>query len=183
VSNISMTMNSIPVPILYVSPTQINAQVPYELTSGTAQLNVVVNGTPLAPFPVTIAGVSPGLFILPNTGGHAAVENQDYTVNTPQNPVKAGGVIFAYFTGQGPLDYPVADGAAALSNPVSRALAYASATIGGQTAGVIFTGMTPGFAGLTQMNLLVPKLAPGTYPLVLTVGGVQANAGNVNVGQ
>ena len=181
--DVSMTMGGLPVPLLYVSPTQINAQVPYELTQGTAQLIASINGTALAPFPIQITNVSPGLFILPNTQGHAAVENQDFSVNTPGNPVTAGGVIFAYFTGQGALNNPVADGAAAPANPLATALATASATIGGQPAMAIFTGMTPGYAGLAQMNISVPNLAPGNYPLILAVGGVLTNSGIVNVGQ
>ena len=94
---------------------------------------------------------------------------------------KPGAAIFVYFTGQGALDYRVADGAAASSTPISQAVAPASAAIGGQPAGVLFTGMTPGFASLAQMKIVVPSLAPGTYPLILTVGGVQTNAGNVDV--
>ena len=45
-------------------------------------------------------------------------------------------------------------------------------TIGGSTAGFIFSGLTPGSVGLYQVNVTVPSDAPtGTQPLKLSIGG------------
>ena len=60
-------------------------------------------------------------------------------------------------------------------------LAHTSATIGSLPAIVTFSGLAPGFVGLGQANVQVPDLAPGDYPLVLTIGGIPSNAGIISV--
>jgi adhesin/invasin len=56
-----------------------------------------------------------------------------------------------------------------------------TATIGGQTAQVAFAGMAPGFAGLMQINIVVPEgVTPGdSVPLQIAVNGVASQAGTV----
>jgi len=76
---------------------------------------------------------------------------------------------------------PVATGAAAAGEPLSRPRAAVSATLGGQLVEVVFAGMTPGFVGLAQMNFKVPNLSPGDYPLVISVNGEKSNAAMVTV--
>jgi uncharacterized protein (TIGR03437 family) len=109
------------------------------------------------------------------------LQNMDGTLNSTNNPADPGRVVIAYLTGQGALDNPVPTGAAAPASPLSRAKATASATIGGRPATVQFLGLAPSFVGLAQANVLVPDLAPGDYPLVITVGGVASNAPLVSV--
>jgi len=77
---------------------------------------------------------------------------------------------------------PVADGAAAGSNPPSEVTSTVTATIGSAAATVKFAGLAPDFVGLWQVDALVPAgLAAGDYPLVITVGGESSNAANVSV--
>ena len=89
--------------------------------------------------------------------------------------------MIAYLTGCGDVDNPVAAGSPAGSNPLSRQRATVIASIAGHPADVLFAGLTPGFVGLTQVNLQIPILAPGTYPLVVTVNGVPSNAAQITV--
>jgi adhesin/invasin len=56
-----------------------------------------------------------------------------------------------------------------------------TATVGGQPATVQFAGLAPGYAGLYQVNLMVPALSPGDYPLQIAVDGQQSNAATVSV--
>jgi large repetitive protein len=179
---VKVTIGSTAIPLLYVSPTQINAQMPYGVT-GSVQATVTLNGTTVTTLTIPIADVAPGLFILPDTGGHGAVENADYSVNSPQHPASPGDALLAFFTGQGAVNPAVATGAGAPLSPLSYVSASPiTATIGGMPATVLFTGLTPTLAGVAQMNLVVPSLAPGNYPLILTIAGKSANAGIVSVG-
>ena len=77
---------------------------------------------------------------------------------------------------------PVADGTVAPVSPLATATATASAKIGTTNAQVAFTGLTPGFIGFVQMNIVVPSgLAPGDYPLTVTIDGQTSNSANVSV--
>jgi uncharacterized protein (TIGR03437 family) len=180
---VSLTLNSIALPLLYVSPTQINAQVPYEAVAGPAQLNLSSNGIAVASLTVQVAAASPGVFMFLDGSGRAAAENQDYSVNTAQNGAKPGSYLIAFLTGAGVVSPAVADGAGAPMTPVSNVVAGVTATIGGQAATVSFAGLTPSLAGVAQANILVPQLTPGNYPLVVTVGGKVSNSVLVTVGQ
>ena len=53
------------------------------------------------------------------------------------------------------------------------------ATIGGFDTSIKFLGLTPGFVGLAQANLEIPNLNPGKYNMILTVDGVDSNAGSI----
>src|SRR5581483_4030640 len=117
---------------------------------------------------------APGIFSY--AGNRAVSLNQDYSVNCPQQPAVASGVITVFGTGQGAVQPPVATGAAALGDPLSLTVLPVTATIGGQPAEVLFAGLAPGFMGTLQLNLRVPNLASGDYPLVVTIGEAQSNA-------
>jgi uncharacterized protein (TIGR03437 family) len=86
-----------------------------------------------------------------------------------------------YLTGSGQLDNPVARGSAAGSDPLSRPRSVISAAVGGQPVEIAFAGMAPGFVGLTQVNLKIPNLLPGDYPLVVTINGETSNASTITV--
>jgi len=159
----SVRINGGLAPLYYVSPKQINAQLPYETALGSASLVVMVGSFSSAPalFSVSIAG--PGIFLA--NGIRAVVQNQDGSANTPTEPAESGSVIVAYLTGQGAVDNPVPTGAIAPASPLSRAVASSSATIGGQKAGIQFLGLTPSLVGVLQVNIQVPNLPVGDYPL------------------
>ena len=176
----SVTLGGIPVPLSYASPAQINGQVPYELAPGNAVLALHVEGVGDTRSIVSVTDVSPAFFQL--SPGRAVAQNQDYSINTASTPAKPGTYIVAYLTGQGALDHPVTTGATAPLDPLSRALGVVSAAIGGVPAQVPFCGLTPGFVGLAQANILVPALPPGDYPLVVTIGKTSSAPGVISIG-
>jgi uncharacterized protein (TIGR03437 family) len=179
-SGVTVRVNGIPAPLGYLSPTQINAQMPYEIRSGTAGLLIESNGTSTGPVSVSIAPAAPGIFLL-GGGQRAAAANQDWSLNTAHNPAVVGSVLAIFLTGQGELDHPVGTGDAAPFSELCSTLADTSATIGGQEAPVLFSGLAPRFLGLGQVNVKVPDLESGDYPVRLTIGGATSNPGLVSI--
>jgi uncharacterized protein (TIGR03437 family) len=175
----SMMVNGRPAPLFYVSPSQINAQIPVETPPGPAAIVVTTAAGASAELAATISPAAPGIFVYDGT--RAVAQNQDLALNTRDWPAFTGSVITLYLTGQGPLDNPVATGAAASSEVLSRATLEASATIGGRAAEIQFLGMTPGLVGVLQANLRVPALAAGHHPVQITIGSVTSNAPVITV--
>jgi adhesin/invasin len=178
-NGISVKINGIAAPLGYVSPTQINAQVPFEIGPGTAQLTIASNGTTAGPVALTIQSASPGVFMY--AGGRAPAINQDGTLNLPTNPASVGSYISVYLTGQGMVDQPVLTGAAAPIRTIANTLAQTTATIGGVAATVPFSGLAPGYVGLGQVNLLVPNVPAGDQQVIVTIGGVASNPAMIAV--
>jgi len=175
------SQNQTQAPLLYASATQINFQVPSSLTAGTASFYVTLGGGNSLSFSVNVVSAGPAIF--QDSNNHAVAQNASsgYTTNSTKSPAASGSVVVVYLTGQGRLDNPVADGAAASASPLSSATGAWSATIGGMNAPVQFLGLTPGFAGLAQANIQVPNLATGDYPLVITVGGYVSSSAMLSV--
>ena len=175
----TVAVNGRPAPLYFVSAAQINAQIPFETAAGNATLMVNSGGAAAGAASLTIQNSAPGLFTL--TGGHAAVLNQDGSVNGATQPASAGDIVAAYLTGLGAVDNAVATGQMALSAPLSRVIAGVGATIGGQMAQISFAGLAPGFAGLYQVNITVPPLPAGDYPLQVSVAGASSNAAPISI--
>ena len=176
----TLTINSVPVPLLYASGGQMNAQLPSTIAPGKATGILSGDGVASAPFTIDVVPAAPGIFQW--SGSRAAAQNQDYTPNTETNPAEAGSVIIVYLTGIGSVDNPVPDGQGALANPLSRATLSAAATIGGRAAIIEFIGLSPGFVGLAQANIRVPAdLDSGDYPVVISVNGTNSKAATVSV--
>jgi uncharacterized protein (TIGR03437 family) len=178
---VSVKVNGVAAPLDFVSPGQINFQVPWATpATGTVNVSVAVNGGSSNVVAVPVATAAPGLFVLPS--GQAAVLNPDYSINGPSNPANAGTTIFAYVTGSGPVSPAAQDGVPAPTTSLVYMQASSSATIGTAPATVSFAGLAPGFVGLVQMNIVVPAgLAPGTYPLTVTVDGQTSNAAPITL--
>ena len=107
-------------------------------------------------------------------GQAAAVNAADGTVNTAANPVKIGGYISLYATGEGQTSPAGADGKLGGSTATHPVLPV-SATVGGIPATVQYQGGVSGqVAGLMQVNVQIPRdVQPGGYvPIVLQVGNV-----------
>jgi len=177
----TVTIQGTLAPLLYVSPGQINFQVPIELASGQNSLVVTSASGASSAFSVTVVGQTPAIFQYGTNRAVAQNNDAKHSLNSSTNPAASGSVITVYLTGQGAVDNIVNDGDAAPTSPLSRATAASSATIGPQNAPIDFLGLTPGFVGLAQANVQVPNLPDGDYPLVITVGGIVSTSAIVSV--
>ena len=181
----TVTVNGINAPMFYASSSQINIQVPFEVGAGPAVMVVSNACGSSGDVNFTVAQAAP--YILQTAGGQAILENQDYSVNGPNNPAKVGSIAQVFLIGIGPVSNVPADGTAASLTTLSPSTLPWSATIGSHPTPFSpyqFLGLAPGWVGLDQANLVVPPgLSTGSYPVVITINGVQSNGPTMYVTQ
>jgi uncharacterized protein (TIGR03437 family) len=170
---VSATVNGIDAPLYYVSPTQLNIQVPYEVGSGPGVLGVYNNGL-VAGYQLEVTPAAPA--IVADGKGNIL----------PAATVTRGQTTTLYMTGDGDVTASLATGTSPFTGtPVTslpRPLLPVSVTVGGVQAFLQFVGITPGVVGLTQINFIVPSgVASGLQPVVVTVGGVPGTTAYVTV--
>ncbi|HVO96770.1 MAG TPA: BACON domain-containing carbohydrate-binding protein [Bryobacteraceae bacterium] len=176
---VGVTFSGIPGTLLYVSSSQINVTVPYEV-AGTASTNIVVtyNGVSSAVFTQQVASAALGLFTNNSTGtGQASILNQNYTYNTATTPAAQGSYISLYATGGGQTIPASTTGEVSPNSLLPLVLSpYVTATIGGKNAPVVFSGAAPGYVtGVVQFNIQVPTGVSGTaLPIIVTINGANA---------
>jgi uncharacterized protein (TIGR03437 family) len=185
--NLQVTVNGIPAPVYAVSPTQINAVVPYEVTGATATFMVTNVATTTTSNAVTVplAATSPGVFSLSANGlGDGAILHANYSVVSQTSPALPGEIVQVFLTGLGAVNPMVPDGTAASATTLSKVIAPVSAFIGGvQVSNIQFQGLSPGLASLYQVNLQIPSsVGPGAQPLQVQTANGSTNLVDVWVG-
>jgi uncharacterized protein (TIGR03437 family) len=163
-------------PLQYTSSGQINAIIPYDIPANAVHSAVVLRGNRQSSVvQVPLADTLPAVFTTDNNpkGQGAILNNSDGRVFDASNPAHAGDFAVIYCTGLGAVDSKVPAGSASPGSPPANTVNPVSVTIGGMTARVLFNGLSPGFAGLYQVNVQVPDgIPPGnTVPVVLTSAG------------
>jgi uncharacterized protein (TIGR03437 family) len=171
---VSVTINGVAAPLLYVTGSQINIQIPYEVQPGSAIATVYSSGAQSNDFSFDVYSAAPGIFA--SADEDSITQNADGSLNARDNPAAPGSVVVVYLTGIGPLDNPLYTGEISPGSPLSRAALSYSASVGGQPAAIDFLGLTPGFLGLAQCNLVIPNLADGDYPLTISIGNNASNS-------
>jgi uncharacterized protein (TIGR03437 family) len=171
----SVTIDGRTAPLSFVSPTQINAQLPFETVLGKAVAVVQTAAGQSTPATFTVTATGPGI-LTTGVNDHAlAVNYADGSLNSAEHPAGPGQYITIYLTGQGAVSPLVETGAAAPADPFAIPAAPVTVKIGGKLATVPFAGLAPGFAGLLQMNLEIPQVEGGEQRLDIAIGGVAAN--------
>jgi uncharacterized protein (TIGR03437 family) len=180
----SVIIGGVQAPLYFVSPGQVNAQVPFELSPGQPyQVIVNNNGALSTPNGIAVNGTTPGVAALAS-GAANAQHVADGSLITEGSPAKPGEYIVLYLAGMGATSVPVADGAASPSNPLATTQAAPTVTLNGEPTNVVFSGLTPGLAGLYQIDLQIPADAPnGDLTLVVTQPGANASSVIVPVHQ
>jgi uncharacterized protein (TIGR03437 family) len=160
---------------------QISFQVPVDAAIGSPVSVVLNNGFASATAQVTLTAVQPGIFTIDGTQA-AALHVADYSLISASHPAAPGETIIVFCTGLGAVTPAVGTGDAASSTVVSNTLTTYTASVGGQTATVGFSGLAPGFVALGQVNLTVPAgTASGLQTLSLTGGGSTSNVVKIQV--
>jgi uncharacterized protein (TIGR03437 family) len=172
-------INGAPAPLEFVSPTQINAQVPFGAPTGPASAVLQLMGMPPVSMEFSIVPAAPGIFT--NGRNQASVQNADGSFNTPENPASAGSRVSVYLTGLGIVAPPVSDGEPASTDTPARAVYPVTARIGQNDVSVSFAGLSPRSVGVYQVDLVAPTIGDGLYPLVVTVNGVPSNMARISI--
>jgi len=195
VGDVTVTINGLAAPIQFAGPNQINVQVPWTAqvsdSAGAGQVVVTNAGTASAAAPVTIAASAPAIY---NIGGQAIAVNADGSLAAPANAIpgfttrparigdSGGLVIFA--TGLGAVDPAPADGANSADQQRST-LAKPVILIGGVAAQVTFSGLSPQFVGVNQINVTVAAGTPtgNAVALQIQIGSTNSNLATIAVSQ
>jgi uncharacterized protein (TIGR03437 family) len=184
----------------YVSPTQMNVQVPWSAPLGSRRMAVRLSetGELVAGGSIVVTASAPGLFTSSQDGaGQVAAVNQDGRVNSSSNPAAKGSIITLYGTGQGQVSPPVSDGAASPTTPLSSTVTVPTSdgrtcvtsqpsmcvAIGSSFGEVQYSGLAPGFVGLWQINVKIPADVPAgnAVPVRVLINGAPSNLVSIAV--
>jgi uncharacterized protein (TIGR03437 family) len=180
-ANSCLSVNGQPMPILFVSPDQVNAQMPFQAI-GDVTLILRTPGGQSADFNLVIEPNAPSVFM--STVGSSAnvasvVRDDDNKLVTPSHPIhrKSNTSLTIYLTGLGPTSPAVGTGQPGPSHPLARTLTQPSITLGGVNLPVLFSGLAPGLVGVDQINVSVPFTVPQgmSIPLAITQGTVSTS--------
>jgi uncharacterized protein (TIGR03437 family) len=186
----TITIDSIPAPILFLSQNQITVQVPYEVTEGANKAIVVSNGISLATGSVTIAPAAPGLFSLDGSGlGQAAALNfnattQTYSLNGTTASAAVGDTVILYVTGEGAyasgIGVPTGFLIPTSLSPLPQMNPLPSVSIGGQPATVSYAGpVVSSLLGILQIDAVVPvgSSTGSAVPVTVAIGTTNTQSG------
>jgi uncharacterized protein (TIGR03437 family) len=160
-TGVRVLINSIPADIYYVSPTQVNLLIPTLLVAGPAIIQLIVDGLAGPPISITLDAAAPAMFQL--DANTVLATHLDYSLVTAAAPAVAGEEIVLYATGLGPT-IP-----AAIPNQIPEEIAWLASMSSFQIVlngvpidplRIDYAGVTPGYAGLYQINFRLPNDAP-----------------------
>jgi uncharacterized protein (TIGR03437 family) len=189
ISDTQVFFNNVALPLFYTSYGQINCQIPADAPIGTSLVQVKrQDGQVSNIVSVGIAARAPRILVGP--GQYGVVTNLDYSRPMPAgswpgvttHAAKSGDTLTLWAIGLGPTNPYVATGQPA---PSSEPLARLTTTpvvefgggVGGATAIPLFAGLSPGFAGLYQVNVTIPDSVPkGAVYVSLAFGDSTSNA-------
>jgi uncharacterized protein (TIGR03437 family) len=198
-SGVQVFFNNTPGTPTYVSPTQINVIVPWEV-AGFTEVSMIVsyNGIQSPADQLAVVAVSPGIYTQNATGsGQAAVLNLSAQAGSPYNgpaggtyfgttiataPAPQGSEVVLYLTGGGLTSPGGVDGTVTPSSPLyplqnwTPGSSVVTATVGGVPATVLYAGAAPTLiTGVVQINLQLPSTVNGSaLPVVITIDGLQS---------
>jgi uncharacterized protein (TIGR03437 family) len=172
-------LGGVDLPLVYVSENQVNVLIPFE-TPLNVPLSLLVQRNNAISVPVTTAVFAAQPAILSNGLGQGDIFGAGgQTLADANAPAAAGDVLVIYAVGLGAVTPPVPTGTGSPSSPLAKVSAPTIVTIGGQSVQPVFAGLTPGFVGLYQLNVVMPAgvTAGSQVPVTVSVGGKTSASG------
>lgn len=162
---------------------RIEAIVPYGLNENASQQLVVRRGNTISmPESIAVASALPAIYTRDGSGTGEAVAlavkpDGTQVPVTKDTPIAAGDELILTCTGLGPVDPSIDAGTAAPEEPRSRTVNPVALTIGGRSLEVTFSGLTPGLAGVYQVNSVIPEdMEPNAAAEVILTTAGQSSA-------
>lgn len=188
-SDLSMPLDSVKVyvdyvqaPLLMVSQGQINFIIPSTEIAGSALIQVVRQGVAGPAIQVPLVTAAPTLYPSPIATGYATAEdwNNGYALITPDAPARAGDTVVLFATGLGAVQvaqdlYSVASLATSIADPSSLKVLLGGTAV--DPTLIKYVGLTPGCAGLYQINLLLPATIGNDPSIQIAMGGQSSQPG------
>ena len=169
-AGVHVMIGGILAPLYYVSPTQVNFVTPAMLAPGRYDLELVRDGRSGPAVPVVIAAAAPGLF---SYQGWVLANRASGELVDPSNPAIPGEAIVVYGTGFGQTSPSLTDGLVPRTPTRIPDGVEIKVTLDGVDVsdGVFYVGVTPGYAGLYQVNLKLPENVPPDPEIVVAIRG------------
>ncbi len=160
--NITVSIGNYLLPLLFVSPQQINAQLPAELVDGNYTLTVQQTGQQDVNGTLTVSRNAPGVFTQanPQNAPLALALHQDGSLVTFDSPAIHGETVTIYGTGFGPYVNTVIDGFFVPASPTNNVADSVSLTVGAVTKAPDSAIAAPGAVGMTIMKMKITDDMP-----------------------
>jgi uncharacterized protein (TIGR03437 family) len=181
-----LTVNGVPVPVVYVSSTQINGQMPFQ-ADGNVTMLLRTPGGVSDNFNLTVLPTAPTVFRNAVAGEQrdlpAVYRTRNGLVVTATNPIHRGDTISIYLTGMGRTSPAVETGAPAPDDPLAAVVTAPRVLLGDVALDLESAGLAPGAVGVYQITARVPINAPMglDVPLAVSQGSGSTAAISVRV--
>lgn len=157
-----LTVNGLPLPVIFVSPNVINAQLPFQAT-GNVALILRTPGGVSDTYNLTIQPQAPSVFrtAVEDLGEvPTVIREANRIVVTDSNPVHRNDRLTVYLTGLGQTNPPVESGMPAPADPVAVPLVAPTVSLGGVELPIESAAMVPGEVGQYQITVTIPRSVP-----------------------
>lgn len=166
----------------YISPGQVNAQVPSTVGTGSQRLIVTTGAGVSAAYSITVNATEPGLlapasFKIGGTQYVVALFSDGVTYVLPEDaipginsrPAKPGDTVVLYGVGFGPVTPSIPAGQ--IVQEQNMLASSFQISIGGTPAALSYFGLAPNYIGLYQFDVVVPDIADNNAgPVSFTLG-------------
>jgi uncharacterized protein (TIGR03437 family) len=187
--NVGVTIGGKNAYVDFISPGQVNVQVPDGIPLGAGvPLVLTVSGVSSAPYVLQTDSLAPALlapaqapFMIGGKQYVVAQTGQTFT-GMPSHPAKPGDTLTIYGIGFGSVT-PVT-GAGVIAPPFTSLTNKVTFLFGQTPAAVSYQGLAPSNVGLYQFNIVVPNVSTGDSALTVTAGSAKVNQNLfVNIGR
>jgi uncharacterized protein (TIGR03437 family) len=186
---VELRINSVSLPLLYVSPVEIRFSVPWETSLGSATLALQSSQSPFLaalPYPIGVLPLAPHFFTFEDLGTAIAVHQDFHGVVSDDDRAQPGEIVHFYMTGLGPVTPATpADRPATQAARIQAQLGWTwyDDSYATSPADILYAGLAPGLTGIYQVSVRIPLSYSGARLRLSceTTGGYPSDMGAISV--